>query len=144
MIDEHAEERAVDGGFPIGVGKENVGRLAAEFERDALEGVRGAFDDDLADGGAAGEGDLVDAGMRDERGTGGFAEAVDDVHDSGRQTNFAEPVCEFERGQRSLFGGLENASAAGGKRGREFPGGHQQRIVPRNDLRRRRRRVRAA
>ena len=39
LIDEDAEERAVDGGFEIGVGEENVGRLAAEFERDALHRV---------------------------------------------------------------------------------------------------------
>jgi hypothetical protein len=33
-----------------------------------------------------------------------------------------------------LFGRLQNACAASGKRGREFPRGHQQRIVPRNNL----------
>ena len=42
LIDEDAEERAVDGGFQIGFGEENVGRFAAEFERDALERVGGA------------------------------------------------------------------------------------------------------
>ncbi len=31
LIDEDAEERAIDRGFPIGVGEENVGRFAAEF-----------------------------------------------------------------------------------------------------------------
>ena len=46
LIDEDAEERAVDGGFEIGIGEENVGRLAAEFERDALHRVGGLLDDD--------------------------------------------------------------------------------------------------
>src|SRR5439155_20376179 len=36
LIDEDAEECAVDGGFKVSVGEEDVGRLAAEFERDAL------------------------------------------------------------------------------------------------------------
>ena len=52
----------------------------------------------------------------------------------GRQANFVEIVGEFERGERRLLGGLQHAAAARGRRGRELPRGHQQRIVPRNDL----------
>ena len=65
LIDEDAEEGAVDGGFPVGVGEENIGGLAAELEGDTLEGVGGGLDDDFADGGAAGECDFVD--VRDAR-----------------------------------------------------------------------------
>src|SRR5580658_5141380 len=86
LVDEHAEECAVDGGFPIGIGEENVGRFAAEFECDAFESVRSTFDNDFADSGAASESNLIHAGMRYERGARGFAEAIDDVHNSGRQT----------------------------------------------------------
>ena len=95
LIDEHAEERAIHGGFPIGVGEENVRRFAAEFERDALERVRGALDDDFADSGAAGESDFVHVGMRDDSGAGGFAKAVDDVDDARRETGFFKPIREF-------------------------------------------------
>src|SRR5437879_11892114 len=42
-------EAAVDGGFPVGAIKENVGRLAAELEGDALQGIRGTFDDHFSD-----------------------------------------------------------------------------------------------
>ena len=134
LIDEDAEERAVDGGFEISIGEEDVGRLAAEFERDALHRIGGLFDDDLADGSAAGERDLVDVGMLHERSAAGFAEAGDDVDDARRQAAVGKMFREFERGERSLLGGFEDAGAAGGDRGREFPRGHQQRIVPRNDL----------
>jgi hypothetical protein len=134
LIDEDAEERAVDGGFEIRVGKEDVGRFAAEFEGDALYRVSGLLDDDLADGGAAGEGDLVDVGMLDEWSAAGFSEAGDDVDHARRQTAVGEIVCEFESSKRSLLGGLEDAGAAGGDGRREFPRGHQQRIVPGNNL----------
>ena len=120
LINEHAEERAIDGRFPIGVGEEHVGRLAAEFERDALQGVRGALDDDFADRGAAGEGDLVDAGMRNQRGACDFASAIDDVDHAGGQADFFEPVGKFHRGQRSLLRGFQNASATSGKAGASF------------------------
>src|SRR6202030_419433 len=43
LIDEDSEERPVDGGFKIGVGEKDVGRLSAEFERDSLNSVGGLF-----------------------------------------------------------------------------------------------------
>ena len=85
LIDEDAEERAVDGGFEIGVGKENIGRLAAQLERHPLDRVGSLLDDDLADRRAAGEGDLVDVGMLHQRRAAGLAEAGDDVDDARRQ-----------------------------------------------------------
>src|SRR5258707_57274 len=79
LIDKHAEERAVNSGFPIGAIEENVGGLATELESDSLEGVRGALDDNFPDNGAAGECDFVHAGMSDERRPRGLAKAVDDI-----------------------------------------------------------------
>ena len=134
MIDEDAEESAVDGGFEIRVGEKDVGRLAAEFESDALHGVRGLLDDDLADGGAAGESDFVDVGMLDERSAAGLAETGDDVDDARRQAAVGEMFREFKGGERSLLGRLEDAGTTGGQRWRQFPRGHQQRIIPRDDL----------
>ena len=134
LIDEDAEERAVDGGFEIGVGKENVRRLAAEFERDALHRVGGLLDDDLAHGGAAGECDLVDVGMLHERGAAGLAETGNNVDHARRQAAVGEMFRKFERGERRLLRGLKHAGASGGQRRRQFPRRHQQRIVPRNNL----------
>ena len=114
LIDEYAEESAVDGGFEIGVGEKDIGRFAAEFERHALHGIRSLFDDDLSYGGATGEGNFIDVRMLDERSAAGFAETGDDVDDPRRQAAVGEMFREFESGQRSLFGGLEHAGAAGG------------------------------
>src|ERR1700733_6288565 len=73
--------------------------------------------------------------MRYECGACGFTEAVDDVHHSRRQAYFLKIICEFERRQRGLFGWFEHAAAAGGNRWCELPRGHEQWIVPRNNLR---------
>src|ERR1700722_20198177 len=72
--------------------------------------------------------------MRDESGACGLAETVDDVDDAGREADFFEIAGEFERGERSLLGGFQNAAAAGGDGRGELPRGHQERIVPRDDL----------
>src|SRR5438093_4079826 len=134
LVDEDSEKRAVNGGFPIGAIEEDVGRLAAELESDALEGVRGAFDYNFSDGGAARECNLIHSGMSDERGSCGFTKAVDNVDDAGRQAQFFEPVGDFHHGKRRLLGRLEDAGAARGDGGSELPGSHHQRIVPGNDL----------
>ena len=50
-----------------------------------------------------------------------------------RQAGFAEQLCERQGGERGLRGGLEDADAPGGDRGRELAGAHGQREVPRDD-----------
>ena len=133
LVDEDAEQGAINGSFPVSFGKENIWGLATEFKSDALERIGGALHDDLSDGRAAGESYLVNARMRNERGAGNLAEAVDDVHDTGRQTHFFKPIGKFECRKRSLLRGFQYAGAPRGDRGRELPCGHQQRIVPRNE-----------
>ena len=134
LVDEDAEQRAVDGGLEIGVGEKDVGRLASEFKRDAFHSVRRLLHDDLADRRAAREGNFVHVGMLYERGAGGFSEAGNDVYDSRRKPNLAEPFRKLECRQGRLLGGFQHAGAPGGQRGRQFPGGHQQRVIPRDDL----------
>src|ERR1700733_738375 len=134
LVNEDAEECAIDGRFEVSVGKEDVGRFAAELEGDALYRVSGLLDDDLANRGAAGEGDLVDVSMLDERGAAGFSETGNDVDHAGRQTAVREIIRQFERGKRRLLGGLEDAGAARSDCRREFPRGHQQGIIPGNNL----------
>src|SRR4051812_27017253 len=64
-----------DGLLDVGVVEDNVGRLAAELERDLLQvGRRGGLHDRAADESGAGEGDLVDVHVRGEGGAGGLAE----------------------------------------------------------------------
>src|SRR5439155_9216703 len=134
LIDEYAEERAVDGSFPVCALKENVWRLAAELEGDALEGVRRALDNDLANCGAAGERDFVHAGMRNQCGSRRFAKPVDNVDDARWQAQFLKPAGDFHHAERRLLGRLQDAGAARGDGGSELPGSHHKRIVPRNDL----------
>ena len=87
----------------------------------------------LADFGAAGEGDFVDAGMIDDR-RAGFACAGDDVHHARRQIGVANDLGELHRRQRRRFGGLEHDGVARRQRRGDFPRRHQQREIPRNDL----------
>ena len=134
LIDKDAEEGAIDGGFPIRAIEENVGRLAAEFERDALESVRCALDDHFSDCGAAREGDFVHASMRNERGSRRFAKAVHDVDDAGRQAQFFKPTGDFHHGERRLLRGLKDTGAACSDGRSELPRSHDQRIIPGNNL----------
>ena len=72
--------------------------------------------------------------MLDERSAAALAKAGDNIDYSGRNTYVTEPVRHFERGERGLLGRFQDAGASGSKRGRQLPGGHQQGIVPRNNL----------
>ena len=135
LIEEECEVGAFDGLVHVGVGENDVGTLAAEFESDALEiGFRGGFHDEVADFGGAGEGDFVDVHVASERGAGGGAVAGKQVDDAIGEAGFLDEFGNAQRGERSLLGGLHDDGAAGGERGAEFPGLHQQRKVPRNDL----------
>ena len=134
VIEEDSVGRSGDGGVDVGVVEDDVGRLAAEFERDLLQIASGGLKDELANFGRAGEGDLVDVRMRGQRGAGRFAVAGNDVDDAIGNTGFLNHFAEKQCGERSLLGGLEHDSAASGQRGTQLPGGHQQREIPRNDL----------
>ena len=57
-----------------------------------------------------------------------------DVDRPGREADLRGELREPECAQRRLRVGLQHDRAAGGKRGRELPRRHQQRVVPRDDL----------
>ena len=134
LVDKYTEESAVDCSFKVCVGEEDVRGFSAEFQSDALYRIRGLLDDHLADSSAAGEGDFVHVWVLNERGTTGFPEPGDDVDHARRQANVRQPVGHFERGEWCLFGWLQYTCATGGECRSKFPGRHQQRIVPGNDL----------
>ena len=87
-IGEHRHRRARHRRVEIGIGEHDVGRLAAEFQRHALEIAGRRPDDRLAGDVRAGEGDLVDVRMRSQRGAGGLAIARHHVDDAGRDAGF--------------------------------------------------------
>ncbi|MNR48043.1 hypothetical protein D3C85_1672280 [compost metagenome] len=61
------------------VGKEDVGRLAAQFQRDGNDVLRGVLHDQPTGGGFPGEGDLGDAFAGGQRLAGFKAKARDHV-----------------------------------------------------------------
>ena len=71
---------AGDGQFEIRIGEDDGRRFAAQFQRDPLQVAGRCLDDQLADLGRAGEGDLVDIGVFSEGGPGRLPKPGDDVH----------------------------------------------------------------
>ena len=66
-LNQIASTRPFDGAIEVGVVEHDKRRLAAQLERQAFPGPGGRLADDAADLGRAGERDLVDARMIDER-----------------------------------------------------------------------------
>ena len=83
--------------------------------------------------GGTGEGDLGDALAGGQGFAGFFAETVHHVQYARRQ-QVADHFHQHVDAQRSLLGGLEHHAVAGGQGRGEFPRGHQQGEVPRDDL----------
>ncbi len=135
LVEEDAVDDALDRLVERRVVEDDVGGLAAELEAEALGRARDAALDQLADLGRAGERDLVDAVVLDQR-LPDCRAAGDHVDDAGRQLALGDDLGQRESGQRRRLGGLEHDGVARRERRRDLPGGHQQREVPGDDLRR--------
>ncbi len=133
LVEEDAVDDALDRLVHGGVVEDDVGGLAAELEGHLLVGAGDGTGDGLADVGGAGEGDLVDARVLDDRATG-LAGAGEDVDDTRREVGLLADLGEEQRGQRGGLGGLEDHRVAAGQGGGDLPRQHQQREVPRDDL----------
>src|SRR5579859_2863927 len=72
--------------------------------------------------------------MSGQSGAGSFAEPGHDVNDSFRNAGFEEQLAQTERRKGSLLGGLEDDAVAGGEGGAEFPCGHEEGEIPRDNL----------
>ena len=131
LVEPDRIDEAFDGGVEVGVVEDDVGGFAAELQGEGFAGAGGRLADALADGGGAGEGDLVDGGV-DERGAGG-AVAGDDVEDALGEARLAADLGEEEGGEGGVFGGFEDDGVPGGEGGGDLPGEHQEREVPGDD-----------
>lgn len=123
----------VDGALEIGVGEDDEGRLAAEFQRGGGE-VLGRVAHHRAPGiRAAGEGDVVDARVPGEGRAAGRAEAGDDVDDTGRKARFVDEPGEGEERAGTILGGLHDEGAAGCERRADLDRREEELAVPGHD-----------
>ncbi len=115
------------------VGEEDVRRLAAQFDGGRNNVLGRRVHDVRAHRRGAGEGDLGDAFAGGQGFAGFFAETVHHVQHAWRQ-QVADQLHQHADAQRGLFSGFEHHAVTGGQGRRQFPRGHQQWEVPRDDL----------
>ena len=120
--------------FNIAVAENHVGRLAAQFQRHLLEVPGSRLKNQFANFGGAGEGDLVDIGMRRQGSARGLAVSRDDVHDAVRNPGFLNQFAQAQAGQRRLLRRLDDHGASRRQCRAQLPGRHQQREIPGNNL----------
>ena len=128
------EHGTFDGLVQVGVLEDHERGVAAEFHGGAQDRFGRLPEQPAAHRGGAGEGDLAEPGILDQRardGAGGGGR--DDVQDTGGQAGFLHDLRRTAGGQRGQVGGLEHHGAAGGDGGGNLAGGHGQREVPRGD-----------
>ncbi len=113
--------------------KIDVGGLAAELERDALDRLRGARGDPAADLGRAGERDLGDVGVLDQPPAADAARPGDDVEHALGQPGVERDPLQLERGQRGQLGRLQHHGVARRQRRGHLPRGDHEREVPGHD-----------
>ncbi len=121
------------GRLQVGVGEDDVGALAAEFQGDALEEGRALGQHLSAHGGGPREDDLGDARVLDEGVAGDGTVAGQHLEqvlgESGGQGEFGQA----QRGQRGRLGGLEDHRVARGEGRGGAPGGDRHGEVPGRD-----------
>ena len=122
------------GARKVGVGEDDLRRLAAELQH-ALHGVaRGGLLHERPDLDGAGERDEVDARMAGEGGAGFVSVARDDVERAFRQSDVRREARDLERGKARVLGRLQHGGVAHRERGRQRPAEDLGRIIPRDDV----------
>jgi len=133
LVEPDRIDQAFDRRIQVGVVEHDERRLAAQFQRQLLAAAGRGLADQAADFGRAGEGQLVDARMVDDR-LAHAAIAGDDVDHATWDAGALADLGEQQGGQRRVLGRLEHDSVTGGQRRRDLPCQHQEREVPRHDL----------
>ena len=134
LVEEHAEQRAFDRRLEVGVGEEDVRRLAAELERDLLQRVGGGAHDVLPTSALPVNAILSTSGCSTIAAPAVRPSPVTMLTTPGGKPGCRRKLGQRERRQRRLLGRLQHRRAAGADRRRELPRRHQQRVVPRDDL----------
>src|ERR1700730_3104185 len=133
VVGHRREQGSVDGNRQVGVVEDDVRALAAEFEGDPLDGVRGLAEDALADSCRAGKRHFAHVGVPAQVEPDRLAVTDDDVQDTLGQAGGLELPGNFQREQWGVLVRLEHDGVAGGQGRGDFPDDHQQRDVPRHD-----------
>src|SRR4029077_11839277 len=132
-IGKYRHRRARHRGFDVSVGKDDVGRFAAELKRYALKVAGRRADDRLAGDMRAGKRDLVDTGVSRKRCARCFAVTGTDIDDAWRTSGLQRQLAEPQRSEWRLLGRLEDHGTASGERRTDLPNGRAERTVPRDD-----------
>ena len=127
---EHAAGNAF---LEIGILEDDVGRLAAEFERDALDGVGRILADGGAGPGRAGERHHVDVLVLRQGGTDIRAVAIDQIEGAGREAGLMHHLGIKKGVERGELRGLEHAGRARRERRNDLEGDLVDRPIPRSD-----------
>ncbi len=126
---EVGEQRARHRVVQLGVLEDDQRRLAAQFERHALERLRRVAHHRLAGADLAGQRYFANIGMASEQ-TAGIGEALHHLEHARRQSGLDQDLLELHGGERGEFRRLEDHGIAAGQCGRRLPAGDLQRVVP--------------
>ena len=125
----------VDGLVKVGIGKDNVGALAAELEGDLLQvGASSRLHNLSANDGGTSEGNLVNAHVGRHGSTGDLSETSDDVDDTWWEARLLYELAGYVCGQRCLLGSLQDDGVTGGNGRANLPCPHEQGEVPGDNL----------
>src|SRR5581483_11674 len=134
LVAEASRHGPVEGGLQIGIGADDVGRLASQLERELLQGSGGVGHDEAAGGALPGERHGVDAGVLGKLLSRGVRpEPLDHVEHAGRQVRLGHDLGQDRGRDRALLGRLGHDRAAERERRGDLPGEQHQREVPGGD-----------
>jgi ParB family chromosome partitioning protein len=127
------DDRAFHGRIDVGIVEDDERRIAAEFERQALDGRRRLSHQDAAHFRRARERQLAHdrAGRQHAANVPGVA--GDNLQHACRHAGAMREFGQRECGQRRQFGRLDHDRAASGQRRRHLARDHRGREVPRGD-----------
>src|SRR4029077_13675542 len=97
-----------------GIIEHDGGRLPAQFQRDALHGLRRVAHDRLAHSHRAGERDLGDVGTAYELGADDTAAPCDHVQETLREIGLVQRLDQYLGLERAQLAGLYDDRTAGG------------------------------
>ena len=132
-MQENRGEREIHCGFEVGVGKDDVGILPAEFQCDPFDGRRGRRHHPGARGDTAGERHHVHVRVLRQRRAGGGPSAENEIGDAGWQARFLQRPHQKNRGRGRQLTRLEHEGVARQQSRCHLPNRLQQRVIPGGD-----------